>query len=166
VDWIKQILLLFIGGLVSASVALYLYNKKQQNEKEKDIAQDHERLERRVVELEKALALVSQTVLPISTVYQAMLVRELTHAHTPVVDALLAKVGIPGALSEQDMLELQKALERRYSEVDPQIGDDERDAARIFPIIMKRAKVEQMVIGAGPLKIKFATVAAIPLEVK
>lgn len=99
-------------------------------------------LRSRVDTLSEQLALVSQKVIPISSALQDCLRQELTHFHTPRMDELMQKLGPPWLLTDEEELELLDLLEARERDMGDQISPSERDAARIFPIIMKRAKLE------------------------
>jgi hypothetical protein len=145
---------------ISFLAALYWRKRDDLAKKTLEIAENHEELTNRVAAIETQLALVGQTILPMSTAFQAILVKELTHFHTPEVDALLVKVGPPNILTVQEAKDLEVALEKRVREVDPLIGESERDAARMLPMVMKRAKLEAEVLGDYPVRLKLVTVAA------
>jgi hypothetical protein len=89
------------------------------------------------------MALVGQQVLPITVAYQQILVKELTHFHTPDCDRLLAKLGPPFTLTASEEIQLLKALKQREDDMGDEISESERDAAHILPIIIKRIKLEQ-----------------------
>ena len=109
------------------------------------IADENELLIRRVDALDKQLSLLSQAVVPISVAYQNILVRELTHYHTPVLDALLAKLGPPYTLTEEEEAQFFRLLQEREKEYGDLITQSERDAARILPVVMRRVKAELVV---------------------
>lgn len=96
----------------------------------------------KIIELEKQLALIAASVVPISTAFQAILIKELTHMHTPVLDALLAKVGPPSSLTEDETEEMAQLLKERALDMGDQISSSERDAAIMLPMVIKRAKIE------------------------
>ena len=98
--------------------------------------------DRRITELERQLSLVNQAVVPISTAFQAILIKELTHYHTPRMDELMVKLGPPDVLSEAEEAELIDALDERTRDMGDLISDAERDAARMLPMVMKRARAE------------------------
>src|ERR1700693_2290950 len=49
--------------------------------------------EARIVELERQVALLGLTVQPLSAAFQAILIKQLSHFHTPRIDLLLSKIG-------------------------------------------------------------------------
>jgi len=98
--------------------------------------------EKRLVELEKQLALVSAAVVPISTAFQAILIKELTHFHTPELDALMRKIGPPSTLTEDEERRMAVLLEAREIDMADEISSSERDAARMLPMVIRRAKAE------------------------
>ena len=80
---------------------------------------------------------------PINAAYQAMLAAELTHAHTPELDALLARAGPPSDLVPAEWERLRVMLVERYQTFDDdQVSGAERDAAFIFPFVVQRAQRE------------------------
>jgi len=123
-----------------------------------NLARDHVTLVARVAEMEAKFAVLAQAVVPISTAFQAILIKELTHFHTPRMDELLGKVGPPSILTPSEEQELADALRAREIEVDDRISDAERDAAHILPIIIKRAKAEALTPDK-PVLFKLVTVA-------
>jgi hypothetical protein len=135
--------------------------EKMLAEKEK-IAEGHAALQQRVAGLESQLALVNQAVVPISTAFQAILIKELTHYHTKEMDALLVKVGPPNVLTGAEESRLAVMLEARTKDMGPLISASERDAAMMLPAVMTRAKEEQLVLAsAEQMKLKLVTVAAV-----
>lgn len=146
-------------GLLSAWV---LFRRANQIREADRIATGHIKLLERVADLEGKLALVNQAVIPISTAFQAILIKELTHYHTPEMDGLMTKIGPPNLLTPAEELRLAILLEERTRDMDVQISDSERDAALILPAVMKRARAEaEVLIGAEALKLKLVTVAAV-----
>jgi hypothetical protein len=80
----------------------------------------------------------------------------LTHFHTPVMDALMVKlgdVGTPPTITEEEEVELIAALKQRAEDVGPLIDEDERDAAELLPIQMRRVKREAEAIANGDGKL-------------
>ena len=102
----------------------------------------HEALDLRMHELERQLAVLSGSVMPISAAFQAVLVKELTHLHTPVTDALLAKIGPPSQLTPAEELALAQALLDRSHDMHESISALERDAAIMLPMVIKRTRAE------------------------
>jgi hypothetical protein len=134
-------LVLLLGGLILVSFQGALW-----------YGQHHERAERLAASallsttldtVTHQLALVGQQVQPITQVFQAILVKELTHFHTPTVDLLLAKLGPPFTLTEEEEVQLLEALKRREQDMGDQMTESEREAAHILPAVIKRVKREQ-----------------------
>lgn len=97
----------------------------------------------RVQELENKLLLLNQAVVPISAAFQAILVKELTHNHTPEMDELMTRIGPPNMLSAAELHRLDELLKERVVEfADPLITDSERDAAAMLTMVMKRVAIE------------------------
>lgn len=106
------------------------------------LAQENKTLQDRVLDMEKQLGMLNQAVLPISTAFQAILIKELTHFHTPEMDALMVKIGPPNTLTDDEMARLVVMLEERSEEMNGTIPESERDAAHMLPYVMKRAKLD------------------------
>ena len=123
-----------------------------------------EAMMKRVEIIDRQLAMVGQAVMPISTAFQAILVKELTHFHTPRMDALLEKLGPPFTLTEAEEEELLLALQEREQDMGDQITPSERDAAHIFPAVMRRARMEAQALGEMPMTLRMVTVAATALQ--
>lgn len=143
---LKDILLPIGLMLLSASVAFlgtkYWSRKKQEQDlADKRLASD-EKMRERITELERQLAVIGSTVEPISTAFQALLIKQLTHFHTPELDALLVKLGPPYTLTADEELRLATLLEQRTRDMGEQIDDSERDAAKMLPMIIKRVRAE------------------------
>lgn len=122
--------------------------------------------EKRLTTLETQLAVVSAAVVPISTAFQAILIKELTHFHTPEMDALLAKVGPPNVLTPVEQDRLGVLLKERTKDLGEAISQSEREAAAILPIVMKRAAVEQATMSVAAnlasMPVLVATVPTVP----
>jgi hypothetical protein len=119
-------------------------------------------LRTRVEELERTVALMGQAVTPINTMMQALLVKELTHIHTPEMDALLVKVGPPNTLTSEEEERLAYLLKERSEDMSAEIPDSERGAALILPAIMERAKTEQEATAAKVTLVAVLTKAEEP----
>jgi len=159
---LNSIALLIFASLLTFVAARYWFQRNIALASAKAIADDHQRVLNRLVELETKLALVNQAVIPISTAFQAILIKELTHFHTPEMDALMEKIGPPNTLTDEEERRLAQLLDERTRDMGPLISDAERDAAKILPAVMKRARAEAAVIDtAEGLKLKLVTVAAV-----
>jgi hypothetical protein len=110
--------------------------------KAEKLAAENNKLTERVLDMEKQLGMLNQAVLPISTAFQAILIKELTHYHTPEMDALMVKIGPPNILTDDEMARLVIMLEERTRDMGSEISDSERDAATMLPLVMKRAKFD------------------------
>jgi hypothetical protein len=105
--------------------------------------EDDRAMRDRITELERKLAVIGSTVEPISTAFQALLIKQLTHFHTPELDALLVKVGQqPYALEPKEEARLTELLAQRTTDMGELIDDLERDAAHILPFIIRRVRAE------------------------
>jgi hypothetical protein len=156
---IEKIFLLLLGAGISFAVSAYWKGKTVSEAVAAGIAKGHADLVTRVDVLDKQLALMGQTVAPISTAFQSVLVKELTHFHTPVLDALLVKIGPPSTLTPDEEVEMAKLLKQRTVDMGDQITEQEREAAEILPLIIKRAKAEQAALDAGaPVQVKFVSI--------
>ena len=133
---------ILFGGLVSFLFAIFWYRLNSARTERDRLRAEYAALILRVDLLDKQLALVGHDVVPISAALQAMLIKELTHFHTPRMDLLMAKLGPPSTLTEVEEAELLVLLKEREIDMDALISDSERDAAHILPAIMKRAKAE------------------------
>lgn len=127
--------LLVAGGAVTFLATLYWTKRRERLAGE-------ERTNQRIIDLEKQLATLGATVVPISTAFQALLVKELTHMHTPRMDELLAKIGPPTTLTEAEEEELAAGLAQRAEDMGDLIDESEREAAMLLPLVIKRAKRE------------------------
>jgi len=152
--------MLVLGALISFLAAAYWFKRNAAIKETERIAMEHRQLTERVIALEQSLALVGQTILPMSTAFQAILVKELTHLHTPVTDALLAKLGPPFLLTPAEEHELAAALAERVQVVDDQISESERDAALMLPYVMKRVRAEAASALTEKRILRIVTIAA------
>jgi hypothetical protein len=147
----NSILLSVVGAVMSFAVAWFWFSRNAAVEKARVIAIDHEAVKARLASAEAQLARIDQVVVPINTMMQAMLVRELTHPHTPEMDALMVKLGPPNTLTEQENARLLVLLDERSKDMGREAS--ERAAAAIMPVIMKRAQAEQdLIAGADGVK--------------
>jgi hypothetical protein len=137
-----------VGILLSAALsflaAWYWFNRRASEADAVRIVADNVLRDARIVELEKQLALVSAAVVPISTAFQTILIKELTHYHTPELDALLLKIGPPATLSLVEVRRMEQLLIEREKQLDGTVSESERDAARMLPLVMKRAIAERL----------------------
>jgi len=136
-------------GLLILSIGLtFLSTRYFHRRTEVRIAEEaRERTEKlmsaRIEELERRLGEVGSTVQPLSAAFQAMLIKQLTHFHTPVLDALLVKLGPPVTLTDEEREQMTMLLEERSRDVGAQIDELERHAAHILPYVVKMVTIEQ-----------------------
>lgn len=144
---LNSVFLVILAAVFSGAITWTIANKKASGEA-------MEQRDKRITELERQLSLVSQSVVPISTAFQAILIKELTHFHTPVMDRLMEKLGPPNLLSAEEEVALIAALEQRTKDMGSEISDSERDAASMLPLVIKRARKEaSMPLADGTLKV-------------
>jgi len=162
--WIIDSSLIILSSVLAFIAALYFANRKERIARANVLAVENDKWKARVIELENKIALVNAAVVPISTAFQAILIKELTHFHTPEMDALLVKIGPPNILNESEEKRLSIMLVERSKDLNGSISDSERDAATILPIVMKRAKAEQEILKTTESLnlISVATVLEIP----
>ncbi len=151
--WINSLAIAFFGAVLSLFAGLLLYYLAGRQKAAAILAAANVRLVDRVNDLERQLSAVNQAVVPISAAFQAILVKELTHFHTPEMDGLMAKLGPPFTLTEVEAKRLGVLLEERQRDMNDQISDAERDAAQMLPLVMRRVLVdrERSGIEAEPL---------------
>ena len=101
---------IFGAALVFVST-LYWVGRKASHAKAAAATKAAEAVALRVTSLEGKLALVDQAVVPISAAFQAILIKELTHYHTPEMDELLTKVGPPSTLTASEIDDLARLLQ-------------------------------------------------------
>lgn len=147
--------LLLVGGVVSWFVTAKATAKTAR------VAANKETLEK-IQKLEVQLAQVQQSVVPMSAAFQAILIKELTHYHTPVMDALLQKLGPPNTLTEAEEDQLIAALKQRTKDMGDLISDSERVAAALLPLVMKRVHLEE--ISSTTVQLQTVSVPEAPPE--
>jgi len=150
------------SGFVSFGFAFFWYRLSLARTEREKMEAKYAAIVLRVDTMDRQLALVGHDVVPISAALQQMLIKELTHFHTPVMDALMARLGPPSTLSEEEEAKLLRLLKEREIDMGDQISDSERDAAHILPVIMKRAKAEALALSERPSALQ--TVAILPPE--
>lgn len=116
-----------------------------------------DKLTDRVTELEKQSALMDHTVTPLSVAFQKMLVDQLTHYHTPEMDALMVKL-TDLTLTAEEKARLLVMLEERTRDMGDLITPSERNAAAMLPMVMQRVEEE-----AELLKEKTPTLAVVAI---
>lgn len=114
----------------------------------------------KIASMEQQVALVSSQVVPISAAFQAMIIKDLTHDHTPELDLLMTKVGPPSTLTEDEQHRMLELLTHRMDDLNIMMPESEREKAKILPFVMKMAQEEARAI-AHPNVIRFV---AVPIE--
>jgi len=155
---IGLVMLLFGLGVT----AFWRYRDMAAKRAEK-LIEENKKLEGRIADMEKSMLLVNQQVLPMNAAFQAILIRELTHFHTPRMDELMKKMGPPCALNEGERDELHILLKERTRDMGDTISESERDAARMLPMMMRRVAREAAEIEMATPQLKLVVVA--PSEV-
>jgi len=151
---------LLAGALLTFLASWFWWFKKVRQSDAEKLSLAAETLVKRVNDLERQLGLVNQAIVPISAAFQAILVKELTHFHTPVMDALMVKLGPPYILTDAEEQELIVALAQRANEMSSLITESERDAATMLPMVIKRVKTETA-LDSSALRLR---VVALPRE--
>lgn len=153
----QALFLLAAGALVSFMGAWFWFSRNAKMATGNIQREDTDKLKARIAELEKQQAVLNQTVIPIATAFQSILIKELTHLHTPELDGLMEKMGPPWTLTEEEEARMIALLERRTRDMSDVIPDSEREAAEILPLLMKRvhresvaAHVEVQLVGIPP----------------
>lgn len=142
--FINSVGLIMLTAMFTFAAAWFWHTRKAKDDKTTAIAEATKRLTDRVNELEAEHRLVKAAVQPITSAFQAILIKELTHFHTPELDALMAKLlhEPPITLTEHEERRMAVLLEERTRDMGEQISDSEREAATILPVVIKRARVE------------------------
>ena len=154
---------ILFGAFLSFLVGLFWYRLNSARTSREKLQTEYAALMLRVDTLDKQLALVGHDVVPISAALQAMLIKELTHFHTPRMDLLMSKLGPPSALTDGEEAELLALLQEREADMGDLISDSERDAAHILPVIIKRAKAEALALAqAQPTLQTVAVLSSVP----
>ena len=131
-------------------------------QKAKAIEIEHQKALARLDALEKKQGIVDAQLVPFNGLMQAMLIKELTHAHTPEMDALMTKIGPPNTLTTTEEARLAVLLKERYERLDDTVPERERDAAFILPAIIRRARDEaQILTDADAMRLKLVSIAAV-----
>lgn len=160
-DFAASAALLVAGGAVSWAVSHRGALQRQGAEAAIERTRKEEALQQRVVELEAKLLLVNERVIPISMAMQALLIKELTHYHTPAMDRLLEKIGPPNTLTPDEEKALIVGLKQRTQDMGAEIGESERDAAVMLPLIMRRVHAEEQLQLASATKVSLVSIPAI-----
>jgi hypothetical protein len=155
--------LILVGALVTFLVTYYWRVKTAAEKALAEIISGRQALKDRVTDLEFQLRSLKEAVVPISTLMQAALVKELTHLSTPEMDALLVKIGPPYALTHDEEQRLVVLLEERAGLVGSMLTESERNAAKMLPWIIQRVKAEAAM---GVTELQQAALGATPTPVE
>ena len=124
---------------------------------------DNRERDAKIAELNLRLSVVTAAVVPISEAFKAVLIKELTHYHTPELDKLLAKIGPPQTLTDIEVIRLERLLDERSRDMADSITDSERDAATMLPMVIKRAKAEAIEPKVAPAD-ALMQIVSLPLQ--
>lgn len=138
----NSVAIVLIGSAMTFLAAWFWFRKNAAVAEAKRLADEHALLAKRVVDLESQLSSVKQAVQPISAAFQAILIKELTHFHTPELDELMTRVGPPSTLTAEEETRMEQLLAERATELNGDIDSFERDAAVMLPMVLKRTKRE------------------------
>jgi len=165
---LNSISISFLGSTLTFLATWFWYTRNLAVKRAEVLAVEHEKVLARLQELETKERISSQTLTPIITAFQGILVKQLTHAGKPEMDFLMVKIGPPNVLSDEERARLMEMLHERTTDMGIEITASERDAAVILPIVMKMADTEQKdfahVDGATDLKLVtiVSVVGAVP----
>jgi hypothetical protein len=106
------------------------------------LAVGHKDVLRRLSEIEAENARLSQQVVPIPEAFQATLIQKLTHFHTPEIDGLMRKL-MPYRLTAEEFDRLIELLDKTARDMASEIDDEEREAAMMLPMVMKRVRANR-----------------------
>lgn len=172
---INSIAIVVLGSFLSFMAARYWFQRNVALAEAKRLADEvtaakkvvddeRRRTDARVSELELQLSAVKQSVLPISAAFQAILIKELTHYHTPRMDELMRQLGPPVTLTDAEQTELTALLQQRTIDMNGRISDSERDAAVMLPLVMKRVLAESL--ADDPVRLGVVTTPVTAAETK
>lgn len=91
--------------------------------------------------LHQEIAVLKAKIEPVNTAFLKSLAIGLTHAVHPITDELIKKA-ILGTLSIVDAKELVAALAERANDSGPFASEVEKDAAVLFPLVLRRVNAE------------------------
>lgn len=161
---INSLLILVVGSSVTFLSTVFWFRVNAAVKEKDRLASENSKLMERVDVLENKISLVNQAVLPISAAFQAILIKELTHFHTPRMDELMRKIGPPSTLTDYEEDELATLLEERTRDMGDQISQSEREAAQMLPLVIKRAKREVEGHAHDETRLRLVSVVIAPTE--
>lgn len=139
--WLIPIATVVVGSFLTLIVGLYFYYRRSRQDAAEKIADSTKELTEQVRDLERELEGIKANVKPFSVALQDVLTRRLTNFHTPILDALLQKVGPEMSVEDEELL--REALLRRVDELNGHLEELERDAAIMLPMVMRWVRAEQ-----------------------
>jgi len=159
---LNSIGLLLLGTFFTFAATTYWFRRNAAIREAERLATEHQKVLDRLQEMEVKFATVNQAIIPISTAFQAILIKELTHYHTPRMDDLLRKMGPPNLLTPDEEIELERGLRDRTMDMGPLISDSERDAALILLPVARRAKIEATKLAdAEALRLRLVSIVSV-----
>lgn len=149
IDQLQPYINIGAGSVLAFVGTWFWWSKNQALERGRVADIEHQRVLDRLAELEVNMKLNAQTITPIVTAFQAILVKQLTHPDKHEMDALLVKVGPPHILTPEESARLATMLQERSVDYGNEITLSDRESAIILPIVMKMAHEEQVNIAAA-----------------
>lgn len=135
--------LVVVTAVFAFIAAMYWNSRKKVDDEKIRIESDAAKMRDEIDDLKRQIAVLNIPVKQMNEAFQAMLIKQLTHFHTPELDILLAKIGPPMTLDEGELYRLQVLLRARERDMGSLINESERDAARMLPLVMKRVLSDQ-----------------------
>ena len=153
-------LLVFVGATAFVFIAIiitWLYLRVRDLSRIAVIVSPDNDIYARVLAVEAQLSALAAAASPLSEVVRDAIIKELTHLHTPELDALLEKVK-SDTLSPDDERSLLRLLKDRAEEPNHLVGAGERDAAIMLPPILRRIKQEKEAISPTETELRIVSV--------
>jgi hypothetical protein len=122
------------------------HNRAVKLEAKAETTDDH------LAKIDAELSALKSQIAPVNAAFTAILIKELTHFHTPVMDALMEKLGDEHSLptiTDDEEAQLNSALKERMADMGPEISDNERDGAEMLPVMIRRKKREAQAVREG-----------------
>lgn len=136
---VNSVALAGLSALLAFLSAAFWARRKATKDKAEAVKKTADEMNDKVQELENQLRTLTATFTPISAAFQAVLIKQLTHFHTPELDALLVKVE-KNSLSNSEEKKLREGLLARAKDLNGRIDDSEREAALMLPLVMNRVR--------------------------
>lgn len=131
--------LIVLTAALSFMAAKYWNSKANKKAALAEVKKTDDERDAKIQDLQNQLSVLTATFTPISAAFQAVLIKQLTHFHTPEMDALLIKAEKNG-LSNSEAERLRDMLLERSQDLNGKIDDSEREAALMLPYVMNRVR--------------------------